>query len=84
MHSVKKSKRLGVEITLGLFLFREVNISFNEKRRYVMAFKTKRIPISTESIGRIYMEQIRDLYGDDIEQLVFGIYRRNNGQLSNL
>ena len=35
-----------------------------------MAFKTKRIPIATESIGRIYMEQIRDLYGDDIANKV--------------
>ena len=35
-----------------------------------MAFKTKRISIATESIGRIYMEQIRDLYGDDIANKV--------------
>ena len=35
-----------------------------------MAFKTKRIPIATESIGRTYMEQIRDLYGDDIANKV--------------
>lgn len=35
-----------------------------------MAFKTKRIPIATESIGRIYMEQIRDLYGYDIANKV--------------
>lgn len=35
-----------------------------------MVFKTKRIPIATENIGRIYMEQIRDLYGDDIANKV--------------
>ena len=35
-----------------------------------MAFKTKRIPIATEIMGRIYMEQIRDLYGDDIANKV--------------
>ena len=35
-----------------------------------MTFKTKRIPIATETIGRIYVEQIRDLYGDDVANKV--------------
>lgn len=35
-----------------------------------MAFKTKRIPIATETMGRIYIEQIRDLCGDDVANKV--------------
>ena len=35
-----------------------------------MTFKTKRTPIATETMGRIYIEQIRDLYGDDVANKV--------------
>ena len=35
-----------------------------------MTFKTKRIPIATETMGRICIEQIRDLYGDDVANKV--------------
>jgi hypothetical protein len=35
-----------------------------------MTFKTKRIPIATEAMGRIYIEQIRGLYGNDVANKV--------------
>ena len=35
-----------------------------------MAFKTKRIPITNETMGRVFIEKIKDLYGDDIANKV--------------
>lgn len=35
-----------------------------------MAFKTKRIPIANEDMGRNSIEKIRDLYGNDVANKV--------------
>ena len=35
-----------------------------------MAFKTKRIPIANETMGRVFIEKIKDLYGDDMANKV--------------
>ena len=31
-----------------------------------MAFKTKRIPIANETMGRVFIEQIKVLYGNNV------------------
>lgn len=35
-----------------------------------MAFKTKRIPVANETMGRVFIEQIKVLYGNDVANKV--------------
>ena len=35
-----------------------------------MAFKTKRIPIANETMGRVFIEQIKVLYGNNVANKV--------------